>query len=260
MDVCAITAERRRCAGPRQCDVIDDTIKSLNDDAALELFVCIIVALVAVVSCVRKTHIGCISVFLTLFTNTRLLRRFRPYPGRLLFEGRVAAPPGRHCAGSAAPRSSSPSTTPSCCWTTTQRAAGRRRSGLLGDDAAWLSLLQVWGVGTRSRRFSFLVFLFLWVERHMTLFGPSFLVFLFFQVGRRLLRRWCCAWAAAPGVFHRRSRVGELPRHTPQTHCSATPLVLVRDDFTTQVALRSSLSLIAVFVRCCSLCFFWFRA
>ena len=57
------TAERRRCAGPLQCDVIDDTIKLLNDDAALELFVCIIVALVAVVSCVRKTHIGCILVF-----------------------------------------------------------------------------------------------------------------------------------------------------------------------------------------------------
>ena len=55
------TAERRRCAGPLQCDVIDDTIQLLNDDAALELFVCNIVALAAVVSCVRK-HIGCISV------------------------------------------------------------------------------------------------------------------------------------------------------------------------------------------------------
>ena len=55
------TAERRRCAGPLQCHVIEDTIKLLNDDAALELFVCIIVALVAVVSCVRKTHIGCTS-------------------------------------------------------------------------------------------------------------------------------------------------------------------------------------------------------
>ena len=49
------TAERRRCARPLQCDVIDDTIKLLNDHAALEVFVCIIVALVAVVSCVRKT-------------------------------------------------------------------------------------------------------------------------------------------------------------------------------------------------------------
>ena len=38
-------------------------IKLLNDDAALEFFVCIIVALVAVVSCVCKTHIGCILVF-----------------------------------------------------------------------------------------------------------------------------------------------------------------------------------------------------
>ena len=72
------TAERRRCAGPLQCDVIDDTIKLLNDDAALELFVCNIVALAAVVSCVRKTHTGCNLVFLlTLFTTMNLLRRFR---------------------------------------------------------------------------------------------------------------------------------------------------------------------------------------
>ena len=39
---------------------IHDTIKLLNDDAALELFVCNIVALAAIVSCVCKTHIGCI--------------------------------------------------------------------------------------------------------------------------------------------------------------------------------------------------------
>ena len=39
----------------------------------------------------------------------------------------------------------------------------------------------------------------------------------------------CCAWAAAPGVCHRRSCVGELPRHTPQTHFSVSFLVLARD-------------------------------
>ena len=37
--------------------------------------------------------------FLTLFTNTRLLRRFRRCPGRLLCGERVAAHPGRHCLG-----------------------------------------------------------------------------------------------------------------------------------------------------------------
>ena len=62
-----------------------DTIKLLNGEAALELFAWIIMALVAVVSCVRKTHIGCISVFfLTLFTNTRLLRSLRRCPGSAL--------------------------------------------------------------------------------------------------------------------------------------------------------------------------------
>ena len=52
------TADRRGCAGaePLHCDFIDDTIGLLNDDAALELFVCIIVALVAVVTGIRKTH------------------------------------------------------------------------------------------------------------------------------------------------------------------------------------------------------------
>ena len=118
------TAERRRCAGPLQCDVIDDTIKLLNDGAALELFVCNIMALAAVVSCVRKTHIGCILVFLlTLFTTMRLLRRFPP--GGLLFGGRMAAPPGRHRPG----------------------LLRRRRAA----RAARSSLLQAQGVGTRSQ-------------------------------------------------------------------------------------------------------------
>ena len=68
-----------------------------------------------------------------------------------------------------------------------QKAAGRRRSGLLGDDTAWLPLLQVWGVKTCSPDtwqlwFSYLVFLFLHVA-----------VFWFFEVGRRA--------AAAPGLL-----------------------------------------------------------
>ena len=54
----------------------------------------------AVVSCVRKTHIGFfLKNVLTLFTNSRLLRRFCRCPGRLLCWERVAAPPGRHCPG-----------------------------------------------------------------------------------------------------------------------------------------------------------------
>ena len=207
------TAERRRCAGPLQCDVIDDTIKLLNDDAALlRLHHCGFGCRCQL--CSQDTHWLHFSVFFSLSPIPRAALREERERG----EEWLLSPEGIHH-----PRH--------------HQAAGRQRSGLLGDDTAWLSLLQVWGVRTRSYRFSFLVFLFL-------------------QVGRRLLRRWCCAWAAAPGVFHRRSRVGELPRHTPQTHCSATPLVLVRDDLTTQVALRSSWSLIAVFLLCCSLCFF----
>ena len=167
------TAERRRCAGPLQCDVIDDTIKLLNEDAALELFVCNIVALAAVVSCVRKTHIGCISVFLwTLFTTTRLLRRLRHCPGRLLCGGESGCSPRKALPGK-------------------RRAdvlyAIQDTKRLLGDDAAWLSLLQVWGVKTCSQDtwqlwFSYLVFLFLHVA-----------VFWFFEVGRRA--------AAAPGLL-----------------------------------------------------------
>ena len=175
------SAERRRCAGPLQCDVIDDIIKLLNDDAALELFVGIIVALVAAVSCVRKTHIGWISVFLTLFSITRGYYDFFTHTRAGCSSGRVAAPTGRYCPGSAAPRSSSPSTTPPGCWTTTQPAVGRRRS--VAIIAAGLgcrdTLTQVFflcvsvPVGGKTR----------------DSFGPSSLVFLFLQVGRRLLRR-----------------------------------------------------------------------
>ena len=72
---------------------IHDTIKLLNGEAALELFAQIIMALVAVVSCVRKTHIGCISVlFLTLFTNTRQNDAFADSRAGCS-AGRVAAPP-----------------------------------------------------------------------------------------------------------------------------------------------------------------------
>ena len=112
------TAERRRCAGPLQCDVIDDTIKLLN-----ELFVCIIVALVAVVSCGRKTHIGCILVFFDTLHEYEAITTLSPIPG------------------SAAPRSSSPSTTPSGCWTTTQRGYHCCRCGMSGHaHAGFLSL------------------------------------------------------------------------------------------------------------------------
>ena len=82
-------AERRSCAGVvlQQFNAIDGTIKLLNGDVGGAgagplhcdvIVACNIVALAAVVSCVRKTHIGCNLVFLlTLFTTMRLLRRFR---------------------------------------------------------------------------------------------------------------------------------------------------------------------------------------
>ena len=61
--LCFCASSARHRDGPAEdLRAIHDTTKLLND-AALELFVCIIVALVAVVSCVRKTHIGCILVF-----------------------------------------------------------------------------------------------------------------------------------------------------------------------------------------------------
>ena len=118
--------------------------------------------------CLQDTHWLHFSV-LTLFTTTRPLRRFGRCPGRLLCGERVAAPPGRHCPGSAAPMSCTPS------------------KRLLDDDATWRSLLQVWGVKTCSQDtwqfwFSCLVFLFLHV-----------VVFWFFKVGRRA--------AAAPGLL-----------------------------------------------------------
>ena len=122
------TAERRRSAGPLQCDVIDDTIKMLNDDAALELFAWIIVALVAVVSCVRKTHICFMfACFWTLFTEHEAITTLSL--GGMLFGERMAALSGRHHVGHS-------------------RAdifyAIHDAIRLLDDDAVWLSLLQVW--------------------------------------------------------------------------------------------------------------------
>ena len=168
---------------------IQDTTKLLNDDAALELFVCNIVALAAVVSCVRKTHIGCISVFLrTLFTTTRLLRRLRHCPGRLLYGGGVAASP----EGTAreAPRR---------CLVHDpghHKAAGRRRS--VAVIAAGLGCEDM-----PTRHVAALVFLL------CVSVSPCGSVL----VLRGGTPGGCCAWA--PGVCHRRSRVGELPRHTP---------------------------------------------
>ena len=83
-------AEWRSCAGVvlQQFNAIDGTIKLLNGDVGGAeagplhcdvIVACNIVALAAIVSCVRKTHIGFIFVFYfwTLFPNMRLLRRFR---------------------------------------------------------------------------------------------------------------------------------------------------------------------------------------
>ena len=83
-------AERRSCAGVvlQQFNAIDGTIKLLNGDVGGAeagplhcdvIVACNIVALAAIVSCVRKTHIGFIIFFYfwTLFPKRRLLRRFR---------------------------------------------------------------------------------------------------------------------------------------------------------------------------------------
>ena len=66
---------------------IHDTIKLLNGEAALELFAWIIMALVAVVSCVRKTHIGCISVFFDTLHEYEAVTTLSPMPGQAAVRG-----------------------------------------------------------------------------------------------------------------------------------------------------------------------------
>ena len=70
------------------------------------------------------------------------------------------------------------------CWATTLRGYHCCRSGL-------------WGRAYETR-----VFLFLWVAMFWFLPGGT--------------AGGCCAWAAAPGICHRRSRCGKLARHTPR--------------------------------------------
>ena len=90
-------------------------------------------ALVGVVTGTRKTHIiTFVDVFRCFVTTTRLQRRLRHCPGRLLCGRRVAAPPGRHCRAEFF-----------CAFHDT--------TTLLNDDAIWLSLLQVLGVGASSQ-------------------------------------------------------------------------------------------------------------
>ena len=117
------TAERRRCAGPLQCDVIDDTIKLLNDDAALELFVCIIVALVAVVRCIRETHIGCILVFFDTLHEYEAITTLSPMTGQAALRGDSGCSPRKALPG---PRSSAPSTSSSSCRSVSLRVYHRR--------------------------------------------------------------------------------------------------------------------------------------
>ena len=148
--------------------------------------------------CSQDTHWLHFSV-LTLFTTTRLLRRFRRCPGR--YGGRVAAPPGRHCPGRGLLR-----------LPLHRRAAGRRRS--VAITAAGLRCEDM-----LTRHVAALVFL------PCVSLSPCGSVL----VLRGGTPGGCCAWAAAPGVCHRRSRVGELPRHTPQSHFSVSFLVLARD-------------------------------
>ena len=148
--------------------------------------------------CSQDTHWLHFSVFVDALHNHEAITTPSPLTGRLLCGRRVAAPPGRHCPGSTAPMSCTRSRTPKGCWTTTQR---------LGCE------------DMLTRHVAALVFL------------PCVSVS---PCGSVLVLRGgtpggCCAWASAPGVCHRRSRVGELPRHTPQSHFSVTFLVLTRD-------------------------------
>ena len=108
---------------------------------ALRLHHCVF----AVVSCVRKLH--WLHIFLT--QEYEAITTLSPIPGQAALRSESGC---SHPEGTA--------------WEAPRRgllrhprhhqAAGRRRS-----------LPQVWCVGTRSRRFSYLVFLFLWVARHM---------------------------------------------------------------------------------------------
>ena len=99
-------------------------MKLLNGEIAPEDWVPVLGLIVALASVVfygaSKTHIYRVFFFLVLFDDHEANTTFSP--GGLLFGGRMAAPPGRHRPG--LPR--------------------RRR-------AAWTSLLQVWGVQTRSQ-------------------------------------------------------------------------------------------------------------
>ena len=83
-----LTGDAGSGTGPLNRNVIHDTIESLNEDAGLGW------ALSPVLARHIATYSVCVFHF---FTNMRLLRRFRRHPGRLLFGGRVAAHPRRHC-------------------------------------------------------------------------------------------------------------------------------------------------------------------
>ena len=131
-----LTGDAGSGTGPLNRNVIHDTIESLNEDAGLGW----------ALSPVLARHIATYCVCFNFLTNTRLLRRFRRHPGRLLFGGRVAAPPrkalpgpgrllfgervaalpGRHCPESAASRSSASSTSSSSCWAVLLRIYHRR--------------------------------------------------------------------------------------------------------------------------------------
>ena len=56
-------------------------------------------ALVAVVSCVRKTHTGCISVFFDTLHEPEAITTLLPMPGQATLWGESGCSPGRHCPG-----------------------------------------------------------------------------------------------------------------------------------------------------------------
>ena len=148
-------------------------------------------------------------------------------PGQAALRGRVAAPPGRHCPGSAAPMSCTRSRTP--------KGTGRRRSvAIIAASLGCEDML--------TRHVAAFVFF------HCVSVSPCGSVL----VLRGGTPGGCCAWAATPGVCHRRSRVGELPRHTLQSHFSVTSLVSTREG-------SSLLFFDLRFLFGVARCVFWFR-
>ena len=80
-------------------------------------------ALVAVVSCVRKTHIGCLSVFFDTLHEYEAITTLSPMPGQAALRGESGCSPWKALSGL---RSSAPSTSSSSCRSLPLRVYHRR--------------------------------------------------------------------------------------------------------------------------------------